>query len=147
MEQRYVGEMRAGKNEGHGTLYNVDGERFDGEWADDQRVRGTETYANGMRYVGTYRDDKASGVGTLTYPSGAHYSGDFVNARFEGHGKFTEADGSYYVGEFRRGLPNGYGTLHQRDGRSISGNWNGGCLRNGTQVASAGVTKEQCGFR
>ena len=146
-EQRYVGEMKHGKNQGQGTQDDANGVRFDGDWMDGHRLRGTQIQADGIRYIGSFSDDKAAGVGTLVYPNGAHYDGDFVNGHFEGHGKFTYADGSYYSGDFKQGLPNGYGTLHRSDAQSISGSWTNGCLREGTRVAAAGVSKEKCGFR
>lgn len=123
-EERYEGEMKNGKQQGHGTLHYPDGSRFTGSFENNRRV-----------------------VGALLYPGGARYEGHFANDAFDGKGTFTYADGSYYAGEFRRGFPNGYGSLHASNGDNITGQWINGCFRQGNRIAAVGVSKEVCESR
>ena len=43
--------------------------------------QGTYTFANGERYVGSFRDNQLSGEGTYTWPSGKTYTGRFENGK------------------------------------------------------------------
>ena len=37
--------------------------------------KGTETWENGRKYVGEFKDGKRYGQGTITHPDGSKYSG------------------------------------------------------------------------
>jgi hypothetical protein len=145
-EERYTGQMKGGKLHGSGIIHYANGDRFEGEFADGERAKGEHLYADGGRFVGAFKNNNPS-IGILFYPQGARYEGDFAGGRFDGHGTFYFVDQSYYSGDFKNGLPNGSGTLWQSREQFISGTWINGCLRQGTRVAAAGVTKEQCGFQ
>ena len=44
--------------------------------------QGTETFADGSKYVGEFKDDKKHGQGTYTYPDGEVKEGIFENDKF-----------------------------------------------------------------
>lgn len=77
----YRGEFRMGMKHGRGVKRWPDGDRYDGEFADDRR-HGTGDYTwsptgprSGERYVGSYRNDLRHGDGTYLWGSGDVYSG------------------------------------------------------------------------
>ena len=45
---------------------------------------GTETYSNGDKYVGEYKNNKMHGQGTYTYADGEKYVGEFKNDKYVG---------------------------------------------------------------
>jgi hypothetical protein len=76
--EKYVGEVRGGQPNGHGTYTWADGGKYVGEWRDGQRNgRGTYTWPNGDQYVGEFRNNKKHGQGTLTFASGRTQIGQF----------------------------------------------------------------------
>lgn len=71
---------------------------------------GTMRYAaTGDVYVGTFSNDKISGIGVFTYSGGDVYNGTFKDNKYEGSGVMTYADGSRYEGNFSAGVKSGYG--------------------------------------
>lgn len=83
--------------------------------------RGTETFNNGNKYSGEYRDGSFHGRGTYTFVSGTEYVGEFRDHKFHGHGTYSYANGTKYVGEFRGGMYNGQGTLSFANGDKYVG--------------------------
>jgi hypothetical protein len=126
-EQRYVGQMKAGKTDGHGVLYFANGDQFEGEFVDGMRARGTYRYASGDLYTGPYKNDKPNGLGTLTSATW-RYEGSFVDGHVEGSGTATDIAGSQYHGQFHHGVPNGHGTLRLGTGQVFTGQWLNGCM-------------------
>ena len=70
----------------------------------------TETWPDGWKYVGEYRDGKKNGQGTLTWPDGDKYVGEWRDNKRNGQGTLTWPDGDKYVGEWRDDKRNGQGT-------------------------------------
>jgi hypothetical protein len=88
---------------------------------------GAETYANGNKYVGEYKDGKANGQGTVTYLDGEKYVGEWKDGKGNGQGTATFVDGEKYVGEYKDGIRNGKGIFYKADGTvASSGNWSDG---------------------
>jgi hypothetical protein len=52
---------------------------FDGEWEDDNKVKGTLFYRNGDRYEGPLLNDEHHGLGVYIYAKGDVYTGNFHN--------------------------------------------------------------------
>jgi len=71
---------------------------------------GTNTFANGNKYVGEFKDGYASGQGTFTFADGDKYVGEYKRGQPNGQGTETFANGNKYVGEYKDGLRNGQGT-------------------------------------
>ena len=72
---------------------------------------GTETFADGEKYVGEYKDGKRNGQGTYTFPDGQKYVGEWKDGKRNGQGTATFASGSKYVGDYKDGERNGQGTF------------------------------------
>eukprot|EP00438_Fugacium_kawagutii_P029184 Skav223822 [mRNA] locus=scaffold3121:48760:49395:- [translate_table: standard] len=67
----FRGTWRHGKLEGQGEFLSTSGGGYVGEWsAGVKHGHGTQTWANGMRFAGTF-DDGAICQGTLRMPNGA----------------------------------------------------------------------------
>ena len=65
---------------GQGTYTYSDGDKFEGEWKDDQwNGQGTYTWSDGKKYVGEWKEMKRSGQGTFTLPSGNKFEGEWKN--------------------------------------------------------------------
>ena len=147
-EERYTGDMAAGRPHGHGTLVYDNGDRYEGQFVQSRRAGlGIYAHVNGDRYEGEFREDRRTGRGTFTYHQGGRYEGDFVNGLFDGIGRFTFPDGAHYEGHFKYGMANGTGTLTDAAGAVLSGRWANGCLRLGERVGAVGTTREKCGFQ
>lgn len=72
---------------------------------------GTETHADGGKYVGEFKDNKLNGQGTFIYPRGGKYEGGWRDNNRHGQGTMTYANGNKYVGAFKDGKRHGQGTL------------------------------------
>ncbi len=90
--------------------------------------QGTINYANGDKYVGAIKNNKADGHGTFTYQDGSKYVGEFKNDKFDGQGTLAYADGNKYVGEFKNDKVNGQGILTYADGSQYVGEFKNGQL-------------------
>ena len=77
-----------------GTFTSADGDKYVGEFKDDKKNgHGTSTWADGDKYVGEYKDDKKNGHGTSTWADGDKYVGEFKDGKMNGQGTYTYADG------------------------------------------------------
>jgi hypothetical protein len=71
---------------GKGNYVFPNGNRYEGEWANDMKAGyGVLYYMNGERYEGYWRDDRAHGKGTLIYAHGDKYIGEWVAGKKQGH--------------------------------------------------------------
>ena len=59
---------------------------------------GTETFTNGSKYVGEYKDGKWHGNGTYTFSNGAKYVGEYKDDKRNGNGTYTWASGKVKSG-------------------------------------------------
>mgnify|MGYP000023500083 CR=1 FL=1 len=84
---------------------------------------GTLVNADGIKYVGQFKNGKPDGMGTLTLPDGVKYVGEFKDSRFNGRGSLINADGRKYVGKFKYGKYDGNGTLSWPDGKKYVKNF------------------------
>ena len=91
-----------------GTQTWPNGDKYVGAYKDGNRHgEGTKTYANGCKYVGAWKDGKKHGEGTETFADGRKYVGAFQDDKMHGQGIFTWACGSKYVGEWKDGKMHG----------------------------------------
>ena len=116
-----------------GTFTYDDGNKYVGEWKDNNRGgQGTYTYADDGRVKeGTWKDNKLNGQGTLTHTNGHKYVGGWLDGRYFGQGTLTYADWygqKDYVGKFKNSLEHGQGTKTWLNGDKYVGEWNEGSM-------------------
>jgi hypothetical protein len=107
--------------------------------------QGSQTFANGDKYVGEYRNNRRNGRGTYTYANGDKYVGGYRNDKRNGQGTQTFVNGETYVGGFIDDTYNGQGTYFFANGSIMSsGTWADGKL-SGTVVDHATIRMEKSG--
>jgi len=101
-EDAYEGEWKKNKRDGEGVLNKVSGEKFEGEWSNDEMIKGHFSlycigvcyYENGDKYEGDWRKSKRDGTGNIVLISigvlhknnGDKYEGKWRNDEMSGKG-------------------------------------------------------------
>ena len=62
----------------------------------------TETYSDGSKYVGEFKEGLFDGQGTLTFPDGRKYVGQFREGQMDGIGKMTYPGGKVQNGLWKQ---------------------------------------------
>ena len=102
-----------------------DGSEFEGDWVNDERVRGTMRMIDGTIYKGNFRNDKLEGPGRLHSVTDEVFDGFFEGGKCPRQGKLTLPDGSLYYGEINESLGReGLGKCFFRNGDVYEGQWN-----------------------
>jgi hypothetical protein len=131
----YEGRLEAGRKVGNGLYVWSDGQRYKGEWRNDQPDGDGEwTSAKGDRYTGSFGSGKRVGIGRMVYADKTEYSGAWKDDRPSGEGTFKFANGDVYQGQFVAGEQSGTGTLTHANGDRHTGLWLKG-MRDGKGVA------------
>ena len=110
----YVGEWKSDKKEGLGKLTKTDSTTMEGDWKNDELVKGwtcecdvkvdiqdginSYIYKNGNKYNGEFKNKMRNGKGTMKYLNGDVYNGDWVDNKRQGSGKLTTRNGTEYIG-------------------------------------------------
>lgn len=141
----YAGQMRDGKREGYGRLWN-NGYTYAGMWKDNElsgliyrtTPDGTQYFgyyrnnsANGWGvnifgdylYIGSHRNGKMDGYGKLIGSSGTFYSGDYVENKRTGYGIYAWPNGNVYEGTFLDSKLDGHGRYYWQCGNVYEGEW------------------------
>lgn len=143
-EQRYQGEMRDGRMNGRGIYTFSNGDRYEGEFKNDD-FDGIGTLVEGdSRYEGEWKSGKRNGRGMMIMPDGTRYDGQFKDDAIEGFGRFVLKDGRRFEGMIHDHVPNGQGTLIEPDGATYSGTWVNGCYNDGKRKAAFAVDPATC---
>ena len=82
-----------------------------------------QTYSDGAKYVGEFKNGKQHGHGTYTYLYGDKYVGEFSNGKRHGKGTMTYSSGMKYIGAWKDGREHGQGTKTYSDGDEVNGIW------------------------
>jgi hypothetical protein len=107
--------------------------------------QGTFEYADGMKYVGDWRNGKEHGQGRMTLPGGSIYEGAYKDGLPNGHGVYDVSNGKRYDGEWQDGMAEGRGFESDPDGSSYEGHWHLG-LPNGYGVSTVGGGVDKQGY-
>ena len=73
-----------------------------------------DTYPNGDKYVGEYKDGGRHGQGTYTWADGKKYVGEFKDDKRHGQGTWTQADGTVIKGSWINGK-----SVHARNKKKL----------------------------
>ena len=104
INEKFVGEFKYYKRNGHGTSIYPNGDKYVGEFKDNKRNgQGTFTFAIGGKYVGEWADDKPNGQGTYYFLAdnkfkGDKYVGEFKDGKHHGQGTYIFANGQWESG-------------------------------------------------
>jgi hypothetical protein len=101
----------------------------------DHQKLGTATISNLPACQGSDASRWGNCVGSNTFTNGDKYVGEYKDDKIDGQGTYTFANGNKYVGEFKDGKYNGKGTLYSSNGSVI----NQGLWADGKLVSSAPV--------
>jgi hypothetical protein len=114
----YRGEIMNGKYYGKGEYQFKNGNKYDGQWRDDQmHGTGVYYYPDGSRYEGLFVNGKKNGKGNFYFSSGDIYIGDWKDDLKNGNGVIYHANGDRYEGLFLNDKKHGKGSLYHKDGR------------------------------
>lgn len=127
----YHGEWQGDKKNGYGIQTYPNGSRYEGGWKDGLRsgegvlwVR-VGKVGNKLRklYVGGWKADKRHGVGTCFFKSDEYFQGDWEEGKMHGHGQMRYSSGDVYLGDWHNGLRSGQGSLNRANGDCYEGYW------------------------
>ena len=122
MANRYEGPFKAGKMHGKGTYHYASGQKYVGEFVDNQKQgHGVHTWPNGNRYEGKFENGKMHGYGVYYYASGQEYVGEFVDGERHGQGIHSWPNGNRYEGQFRNEKMHGTGIYYYANGEKYIG--------------------------
>ena len=124
-EAIYVGQWsKAGLRHGRGIQTWPDGSKYEGYWKNDMaNGKGRLIHADGDVYEGEWVDDKAHGYGTYTHMDGAQYTGQWKEDKQHGNGVETWPDGARYEGNYEYGKKHGHGKFHWADNSTYDGDF------------------------
>ena len=69
---------------------DLNGDRYQGQWKNDSKERGTQTYANGDKYHGPFINNLRHGVGQCVLDNGDQYDGQWVDDHMVSMQAFVE---------------------------------------------------------
>jgi hypothetical protein len=123
---KYNGDYRGGKRDGHGFAEFDNGDTYDGDWVNDERQgRGVYTYkALGAVYTGDIRHNLKHGRGQLTFRNGDVLYGEFVNnCLIDSHVTIDYHPTGHYDGLMKEGRKHGLGTMEYAEHFHYEGDW------------------------
>jgi hypothetical protein len=110
LQGAYSGRCVNGLAEGLGVASGI--AAYTGEFkAGKKHGKGVKTWANGDRYEGDFAEERIEGFGTYTFGrgrwAGETYTGEYRAGRRHGHGVYRWATGDVYDGPWRDDVPVG----------------------------------------
>ena len=82
--------------EGHGIEIWPNGDRYEGQYAQDKFSGIGELTTHGGKYKGGFKDGLKDGLGTIVFKNGCRYEGHWKKGRFHGRGLHLWPDGRKY---------------------------------------------------
>ena len=100
---RYIGEVVNGLAEGKGIFYGYNGNRYEGEWRNDNNnsIMNKEIKYDDGKYVGQVVNGKMEGKGIRYWNDGDRYEGDYKNDKKEGKGIYYFKNGDREMGDWK----------------------------------------------
>jgi hypothetical protein len=141
----YRGGFRAGMKHGHGVKSWTNGDRYEGEFAEDRREgRGKYTWGRGpwegQSYEGGYLADQRHGEGIYRFASGDVYKGPWAEDRITGYATPMMLARRKFEEEAKMAVAvEGQKVCRQMQVSAASGDWISGTV--------VGVSGEQVGVR
>ena len=120
----YVGQWNkiTGLREGKGVQTWPDGSKYTGYWKDGMaNGKGRLIHADGDVFEGDWDNDKAQGQGLYMHADGSQYKGEWGDDKQHGYGVETWADGARYEGHYEHGKKHGMGKFKWIDGSTYNG--------------------------
>jgi len=143
----YMGQIKDGKRHGHGT-WKGRATEYEGQWLDDQQHgHGHQTWADGRRYDGQFKNMRFSGQGRMvwsTVKGTQTYEGSYKDDLKHGAGRLEWADGSIYDGQWVRGQRHGTGLYINVKGEKKAGNWLNDKRERAKASSTRASSKETC---
>lgn len=102
--------------EGYGIYVFENGDRFEGDYKNGQRIRGRYVWHDGSYYDGEWKDGKSNGEGRQVFADGTRFEGSFANDKFHGKGVLTQDDGTVIVGTWNMGVLTGTAIVNYASG-------------------------------
>lgn len=115
----YCGEWEKDSSHGYGcgTGPKAQG-RYEGLWEHGDQVSGVYTWPNGMKYTGSWKNNKREGLGKETREDGIEYCGEFIRGARGPYG-VTKLLNGVYRGSWRNGKQDGEGEEVYLDGGAL----------------------------
>lgn len=128
--RQYEGEFVNGVRTGRGLLTFQNGDRYMGEFDNNQYHGQGELIYGGWKYIGNFKEGRYHGRGKLSSPKGTLWEGMFENHQLNGPATETRVDGSRFSGNYKDDKPNGFGTLYHPNGcLHMQGNFINGLMQ------------------
>ena len=127
---KYIGEWKNDQFHGKGQLLSINGDFYEGDFIFGE-IEGNGIFyssKNGYNYNGEFNHNKFHGKGVLIYDDETSYEGNFSEGYMNGEGNILFQDGSYYIGNFEKNNYNGKGKFFFKDGRRYNGDWKDNAL-------------------
>ena len=113
---RYCGEWEKDSAQGYGCGTGPKGQgKYEGLWERGSQVSGIYTWPSGMKYMGSWKDNRRDGLGKEAREDGTEYTGEFVRGARGPYGVIRLPTG-VYRGSWRNGKQDGEGEEVYLDG-------------------------------
>eukprot|EP00808_Paulinella_micropora_P020119 g52823.t1 len=121
----YIGQYRFGWEEGTGTLTDLAGQSYQGEWLQGKKSGCGRLFTHGTEvgYVGEWQSDMKHGFGVQRWRDGSVYQGEYANDLLNGIGVYNMSDDSRYEGEWKDNRKHGWGSFFYASGGQYEGQW------------------------
>ena len=125
----YMGGFEDDKFDGYGEYRYRGGSGFKGQFKNDEKIYGKETYPDGTIYIGGFQNLKKNGHGFCTYIDGSMYEGFFLNGQKSGTGTYIRPGFCEMSGEWQNDKLNGHGVTKTSDGIVYEGDHENGMIQ------------------